>query len=192
MPFFATQRYIFAPPDQPVPPGAELIHDFDGIQLWRDPNALPFAFSAPPASLQPYATLTTPQAARLAASLDGVNRVVVSGAPARPGDQLVVLVSDYPGWRLYVDGKAAEVLPANRYLGAQMLPGRHTYVFAFQPAEYYAGLAISLASLLLLLGMLLADARPTANFRRLRPISALRRLAQRSRRPKPDTGPLAP
>ena len=79
---------------------------------------------------------------------DGPNRVVVrADAPAGDVDRLVVLVSDHPGWRLRVDGRPAEVVPANRYLGAIAVAGAHTYVFEFDPPAYDVGRGISVVSL---------------------------------------------
>ena len=150
-PFFATAKYMLALPDQPRPENAQLLRDFGGVGLWQLPDALPFAFSAQPRLLQPPETLAPDASLPLNVSLAGPNRVIVKGAPAREGDRLVVLVSNYPGWRLYVDGQPADVLPANNYLGAAMLPGEHTYTFAFQPTAYYVGLVISLLALSLAL-----------------------------------------
>ncbi|MBI3763185.1 MAG: hypothetical protein HY260_15165, partial [Chloroflexi bacterium] len=156
-PFVATPKYMLALPDQPRPENAEMIHDFDGVGLWYLPDALPFAFSAAPAELQPYASLNRQDASALKARLDGPNSVVVTGAPGTAGDQLVVLVSDYAGWRLLVDGRPAEITSANYYLGAVMPPGEHTYTFVFSPTSHYAGLGISLLSLLIALGLMWAD-----------------------------------
>ncbi|MGC1377439.1 MAG: hypothetical protein WA821_14500, partial [Anaerolineales bacterium] len=88
---------------------------------------------------------------------DGPNDVVVTGEPAREGDQLVVLVNDYPGWELQVDGKPAPYLPINDYLGAAMLPGRHTYHFVFRSLPFTIGLIISITTLLLMLGLVLKE-----------------------------------
>ena len=158
-PFYATPKYMLALPDQPRPTDAEMLRDFDGVGLWYLPDALPFAFSAPPASLQPFASFSRQDVSALQTRLDGPNRVVVTGEAGAPGECLVVLVSDYPGWRLFVDGQPAEIRPANRYLGAAMLPGEHTYIFVFQPAKHYVGLGISLLTLVIALGLLLADSR---------------------------------
>ncbi len=151
-PFFATAKYMLALPDQPRPDNAELLKDFDGVGLWYLPDALPFAFSADPALLQPYARL------------DGPNRVVVTGQPAHPNDRLVVLVSNYLGWRLLVDGQSATLTPINDYLGAVMLPGEHTYIFIFSPLKHYIGLTISPLALALTLGLIMTDisGRPTS------------------------------
>jgi hypothetical protein len=147
-PFIAAPKYMLVTLDQPHPENAQLLQDFEGIGLWRLPDALPFAFSAQPQVLQPPQTLHAASATPIDVSLDGPNRVVAKGVPAHPGDRLVVLVSHYPGWRLYVDGQPADLVATNGYLGAEMLPGEHTYAFVFQPVQFYAGLAISLLALL--------------------------------------------
>lgn len=158
-PFFATPKYMLALPDQSRPDNAVMLKDFDGVGLWLLPDALPFAFSVSPARLQSGATLTPQDVSALNVHLDGPNRVVVIGASAQPGDQLVVLVSNYPGWRLFVDGRPMNASPVNYYLGAQMLPGEHIYTFAFSPVKYYVGLGISLLTLLIVLGLVAMDVR---------------------------------
>jgi len=156
-PFAAKPKYMLALPDQPRPDNAQQLQDFEGVGLWYLPGALPFAFSAPPNSLQPFTTLAPEQAVALDVHWSRLNRVEVKGAPARDGDLLIVLVSNYPGWKLSVDGQPQTLAPANDYLGAVMLPGQHTYTFDFFPAQYAIGLGISLASLLLAAGLILAD-----------------------------------
>lgn len=158
-PFQATAQYMFALPDQPKPDNAQLLTEFDDVGLWYLPDALPFAFTVSPARLQSASKLARTDVAPLAARLAGVNQVVVRGAPQQAGDQLVVLVSDYPGWRLYVDGQPAALKPVNGYLGAAMPAGDHTYTFIFRPTPYYAGLAISLLTLVIMGGILLLDLR---------------------------------
>ena len=158
-PFIARPQYMLALPDQLRPDNAQLLHDFDGVGLWYLPDALPFAFSAQPALLQPYAVLASQDAAPLQGRLDGPNRVVVRGQPALAGDQLVVLVSNYPGWQVFIDGKPAPLAPANHYLGTAMLPGEHNYVFEFRPILYYIGLGVSLLTFAVISYWLFADLR---------------------------------
>ena len=57
-------------------------------------------------------------------------------------DRLVVLVSDYPGWKLSIDGKPAKLTSVNYYLGANVLAGEHTYTFVSRPSLYRMGLII--------------------------------------------------
>ena len=78
----------------------------------------------------------------------GVNQVEVRGETEQADDQLVVLVSDFPGWRLYMDGQPASLEPVNGYLGARMPAGEHTYSFIFRPTKFYIGLAISLLTII--------------------------------------------
>ncbi|MEJ2747151.1 MAG: hypothetical protein P8183_04430 [Anaerolineae bacterium] len=82
---------------------------------------------------------------------------MAKGKPADAGDQLVVLVSNYPGWRVLVDGQPATLQPVNDYLGAPMQTGEHTYTFVFRPMKHYLGLAISLLALATMLGLVLIE-----------------------------------
>ncbi|MGC1376880.1 MAG: hypothetical protein WA821_11675 [Anaerolineales bacterium] len=159
-PFIASPKYIVALPNTSItlPENAQQINSFDGYNIWYLPDALPAAFSAAPDQLQAGTKLSKEMIAPAEMKYDGPNRVIASGQPAHPGDQLVALVSDYPGWELLVDGKPAPLLPVNGYLGAAMLPGYHTYTFDFRPFPYFLGLTISAITLLLALGLLLKEA----------------------------------
>lgn len=156
-PFFATPKYLLTRADEPAPSTAELVREFDGVNLWFMPDALPFAFSVQPSHLQSGEPLDKEDVSPQGVRLDGPNRVIVSGEPAQPGDQLIVLVSDFPGWRVSVDGERAELVTVNDYLGAAMLPGAHTYEFSFRPSKHYIGMGISLVTLAAVLGILWAD-----------------------------------
>jgi uncharacterized membrane protein YfhO len=60
--------------------------------------------------------------------------------------------SNYPGWRAYIDRKAAPLLKADYLFRGVALPaGKSTVVFAYEPVSFKAGILISLAALLLLL-----------------------------------------
>lgn len=154
-PFAASPKYMFALPDQPRPENAEMLADFDGVGLWHLPDALPFAFHTDPGRLS--AGVAGEDVTPLEARLAGPNQVVVRGAAEEAADQLVVLVSDYPGWRLYVDGQPAPLRPVNGYLGARMRSGEHTYTFLFQPLKHSVGLGISLITLVGMIAFLIAD-----------------------------------
>jgi hypothetical protein len=142
-PFQAQPKYIVAGQNQPQPAGSELVQLLHGVNIWHQPDALPFAFVVADSLGQIEAATVTGVPARL----DGPNRVVVDGVAGDTGSQLVVLVSDYPGWRLSIDGQGAEVVPANGYLGAAVVPGEHTYVFSFHPRTHGIGLAITILTL---------------------------------------------
>jgi len=64
---------------------------------------------------------------------------------------LVWQESFYPGWRVWVDGDEARLSRANHlFMGLWLGPGPHRVVFKFTPSGFYAGLGVSLASLVLL------------------------------------------
>lgn len=151
-PFIAKAKYVFISVDHPPLSNAEIIYTANGINVWQQLDALPTAFAATPAGLQ-LPQLTTEQVHPLTARLDGPNRVIVQGAPAGANEQLVLLVSDYPGWQLTIDGRPAGLAPVNGYLGAVMEPGEHLYTFVFRPVSHTIGLIISLLTLALCLGL---------------------------------------
>jgi hypothetical protein len=143
-PFQAQPKYIIAGQNQPQPTGSELVQLLHRVNIWHQPDVLPFAFVVADSLGQIEAATVTGVPARL----DGPNRLVVDGVAGDPGSQLVVLVSDYPGWRLAIDGQRAEVVPVNGYLGAAVVPGERTYVFTFRPRTHDVGLAITILALL--------------------------------------------
>jgi hypothetical protein len=150
-PFIAQAKYQISLPDQMPPPNAQQINDFGGILVWEVKDVLPYAFSVQPALIQPYTKLTTYRVAPVRARLNGPNQVIARGAPAQEGDVLVVMMSNYPGWKLLIDGKPAQVQDYNGYLGARMLPGEHSYQFYFLPIDFVVGASISAGALLLIL-----------------------------------------
>lgn len=68
---------------------------------------------------------------------------------------LVLTDSYYPGWRVYVDGIEKEILRANYFFRAVLLPpGSHQVIFRYEPASFRYGLIVTLSTFLLLLGFL--------------------------------------
>jgi hypothetical protein len=63
----------------------------------------------------------------------------------------------YPGWRVYVDGQRAPLVEAYGVLRAVALPAGNAQVeFRFSPVTFYAGMAVTVATLLGLIGWALA------------------------------------
>jgi hypothetical protein len=83
---------------------------------------------------------------------DTGDRVVVSAELDRPG-YLVLADQYYPGWRVTVDGRPAELLRVDYMLRGVSLPaGSHEVVFSFRPRSLRFGALLSAAGLLILLG----------------------------------------
>jgi len=67
---------------------------------------------------------------------------------------------DYPGWGAQVDGQEADILCANYAFRAVYVaaPGEHQILFVYRPVSFYAGVLISLASLLIFLVLVVKKA----------------------------------
>jgi len=86
--------------------------------------------------------------------------VTIDAAVERPA-LLVLNDSDYPGWKVYVDGRRSHWITANYlFRGVLLQPGRHLVRFAYEPASFAAGGAISGAGLICLVGFVLWRKRP--------------------------------
>ena len=69
---------------------------------------------------------------------------------------LVVSQTYYPGWRAWVDGQEAQIVPADYALtGIAVTAGSHDVRFAYRPGSFWIGLAVT-AVALLAVGVLLA------------------------------------
>ena len=85
-----------------------------------------------------------------------LNSVTYQVRTTRPG-WLVVTDSWDDGWRATVDGRDADVLPANYALRAVRIPaGEHTVSMRYNPAHFRISAASSLATLALLITGLVA------------------------------------
>lgn len=84
-------------------------------------------------------------------------RVMVKATASQPG--LLILGDLYhPGWRATVNAQPAELLRANHVLrGVLLSPGQHEVEFRFQPVSLRNGMLLSLAALLIMVGLLLLD-----------------------------------
>ena len=68
--------------------------------------------------------------------------------PETAGGKLVLADSYYPGWTAAVDGRAATIRPYQGFLRqVSVPPGAREVVFTYRPLRFYAGLAVSLAAL---------------------------------------------
>jgi hypothetical protein len=155
----------------------------DGV-VERNPTALPRAFVAyawrPSESLDQSLALVA-----AGSSADAQRRPVIEGSnappqgappPASPATvrepsdtdltvtfdarapgQLVLHDTYYPGWKAELDGREVPIRPANAAFRAVAVPaGRHQVRFVYRPASVYVGLYLSLAALLVLIGIVIA------------------------------------
>jgi 4-amino-4-deoxy-L-arabinose transferase-like glycosyltransferase len=145
-PFFAKPKYVISLADQP-PSDSSLVKKFEYAAIWQKSDALPFAFSTKTINVLAKNKIDTSMVKELTAFYDGPNSIVIEAESNSKENTLIVLTSNYPGWKLLIDQKPAVLEPVNNYLSAQMIEGKHNYTFIFRPALYYIGFAISLLTL---------------------------------------------
>jgi hypothetical protein len=158
----AQPNYLVQPSDMPPDyPDPSLLLSSEGYNLYYLPHSLPYVFSISEAALS-----QTSQASILSKEEVIPQSWVTTGpntleaiAAGSPGDRLVVLATNYPGWQVKVDGQESPLVSLNGYLSVDLLPGVHKYEFAFRPVSFYLGVGISLLSLGLLLYLALSDSR---------------------------------
>jgi len=92
------------------------------------------------------------------------NTVTVSIGELKDYRILTFLDSAYPGWKAYLDGKETPILLADDAFKAVLVPpGTHEIRFTFRPKRLFAGLAVTLTTVLASLAgiALLRPARPS-------------------------------
>jgi hypothetical protein len=142
---------------QNAPENGIFIKEFDGISVWEMPDALPMAFTTNQSNIDNKEKLTNQNTSLLAMHYDGPNRIIVSGTPQNNGDPLVLLVSDYPGWKVYNDGQQRSITAINGFMTVPMAAGEHTYTFIFDPDLHRIGLTISLLTILIFICLIIAE-----------------------------------
>jgi hypothetical protein len=154
----------------------ELAFDADPrVKVYRNRTAMPRAFLVQQATV--VGTQEEAWAKIHDAGFDPATRVVLEGGRALEGDAAggtvrveryepgridlaidspadgYLVLSDpfYPGWQARLDDRPTEILRSNYAFRAVAVPaGSHTVTMTFRPSSWYAGLAISLATVLAL------------------------------------------
>jgi hypothetical protein len=147
-PVNAEPHYVVRSAEEPPPeaPELQLVSKVESSNIYHLPQSLPMAFTVDNAELQKgneTATLRAKDVTALAAFFSGPNEVEVIAEGERD-QSLVSLITHYPGWRVTVDGERHVLKNIGGYLGTDVLPGIHKYVFSYQPNSFYAGLIASL------------------------------------------------
>lgn len=143
----------------------EILYQADGLwispdRVLHDPRSTAWIEHEDPASLfrfQPGGPTSLTEHPRV--TVRGPRRVEIDVTMERPG---LLILADvyYPGWKLLVDGRPAEVLRANRMMrGAALDTGNHHLVYFYDPLSFRIGLGLSAAGLLALFAALAWSAR---------------------------------
>lgn len=158
----AQPNFLIQPSDMGLDyPAPDLLLQSEGYSLYYLPHSLPYVFSVNEAVLNQGSqagSLLRQDAIPQSWVTTGPNTLEAIAAGS-PGDRLVVLATDVPGWGAEIDGQDIPLVSLNGYLSVAMLPGVHKYEFAFRPTSFYLGAAVSLLSLGMLLYLALSDSR---------------------------------
>lgn len=120
-----------------------LVFEADGGRIYRNPNAYPRAFVTG-------LNEATRSAARIVEYK--VNEVQVE-AKARESEKLVLTDMYYPGWKVWVNGKSAEIKPYQKvFRSVDLDKGDNKVLFRFEPLTVAVGALISLATVFSILG----------------------------------------
>jgi len=156
-PFNAQPKYQVVSMAVPAPEGSVLVHANSGAGIYLYPDSLPFSFSTTTQNIESLTLLNNKNVSGVPAKFDGPNRIVAQAASSKEEETLVILVSDYPGWKVFVDGKEGQYRPVNGYLSTPLKLGNHSYMFVFDPMSHKIGLTISLISIIFSIALVLSD-----------------------------------
>jgi hypothetical protein len=85
---------------------------------------------------------------------EGPNRVNVRATAGDAGGYLLMLDTYTDDWHATVDGQPADLVRANGLFRAvRLAPGSHRVEFVYRPRAFHAGLALSAAALLVIVGL---------------------------------------
>ncbi len=177
---FLNVRWVLSPVGVPVPPGWKLLAEGEGVRLIENPGVLPRAFAPRRLHSEP----DPARRVALLKTIDDFAERGVVGDAGPPGwtdnGEAAVTVVDYgaggvtldvdaraaalvgtsitawPGWKAELDGRPADPVSYNHaFLGFRVPPGRHRLVLRYLPDSFRVGAAVSAASLLVALALLL-------------------------------------
>jgi hypothetical protein len=76
---------------------------------------------------------------------------------------LVLNDTEFPGWRVYVNGEQASIVTANYLFRGVFVPaGKSTIEFRYEPRSFWAGIAVALAAIVALASLMLYERRRIA------------------------------
>jgi hypothetical protein len=149
----AEPEYIIVPTGVPVGvqsgSPAQLVENVYDLEIWRIPDALPFAFTVSHLRMQEgrAPVQSAAEVAEQKASRSTANEITVLVSDTEPGDILIVLESWFLGWRVSVDGLPRRMLKADGFLATSLHPRDHIVTFRYDPRAFKIGLGLSIGTM---------------------------------------------
>ncbi|MFZ5809199.1 MAG: hypothetical protein ACOY16_07945 [Chloroflexota bacterium] len=148
----ARPHYLIQSASDPPPEDApyEIVNDVEGNRIYHFIESLPMAFKVKAGALQDSSAdeLKYKDVNALTPLFLNTDRIELI-TEGEEQDILVVLVTNYPGWKLTIDDQPAKLERVGGYLATPMLNGVHKYRFDFKPVPFYLGSILSLISLVI-------------------------------------------
>jgi hypothetical protein len=155
----ALPNYLTQSPAEQVPNGGELIAVVDDYNIFSLPESLPLAFMVDADKLQmggEAGPLVRSEVTPLIPFFSSPNKLEAI-AEGLTNQILVVMMTRYPGWKVFVDGKFQELENVSGYMAVDVQPGVHKYTFLYTPRLFFIGLVISLIATVSVLGLFISD-----------------------------------
>lgn len=157
-PLNAQPQYLVLGRDR-LPPSGEVtaLMDFDNFTVYALEESLPLSFAVSDATLSrvDLGEVQRSEVLPLQAIQQGPNELLVQADLPDETLWVVALTSNFPGWQVTVDGKPGELEPLGHYLAVRGIPGSHQYIFRYESMSFRIGLAITIASVMLVLALFL-------------------------------------
>jgi len=150
-----------------------------GLKIYRNPGAFPRVWSVHEVVAEVRSNLDLRRTAFLNGPLPALERCagedqlrilerqpsrVVIDADMKCGGMVVLSDNDYPGWRVTLDGRSTQILPAYLSMRGIVVPGgRHRIEMAYQPLSVYLGAVLAGLGLLAALVLVLRDRSRVVN-----------------------------
>lgn len=135
--------------------GLKLVYDKE-IRIYENPSAFPRAFVTYPAEAKAGSII----AEKALIKEYRANRVVI-GAEAQKDGLLVLTDVYWPGWKAYVNGGEAEIMPVEDIArGVYIKKGRNEVMFSYMPESVKKGLMLAGASSVIMLALAFSKTRP--------------------------------
>ncbi len=192
----AMPNYLTQSPAEQLPDGAELIAVVDDYNIFSLPESLPLAYLVDNAKLQlggEAGPLVRAEVTPLIPFFSSPN-IMETIAEGLPNQTLVVMMTRYPGWQVFVDGKVQTLNNVSGYMAVDVQPGVHQYTFRYTPRPFFIGLIISFISTVIALGLFISEVkfdRQAIKERWLALWGGLKQAWQRMARRKGKTRPIA-
>jgi hypothetical protein len=172
-PVLAKPNYlVFGKEKTPEYPDAIAVKNIQNHTVYALQESLPYGFEVTDSTLKQVEAgeLKRSEVMPLEVHELGPNAFSIQAEIAEENTWIVLMTNYFPGWMVTIDRQSTDLTHIGNYLAVQATPGNHEYIFSYKPASFQLGLLITILSILILLGFVLADFAPQSfvdRFRRM-------------------------